>query len=102
MSHDGSEKLCPRHRPPSRWNIASASAPFVGFLGGFVAAMNAPHMQWFDRGFRVWLVFVICGTLCAGIALGRSERLRGLTAAGLVLNAAVIIYLFTVLEFDSP
>ena len=77
-----------RGRPP-RWNIASLSAPFVGFLGGYLAAMSAPHFRWVEWGFRAWLGFAAGGTLCGVVALIRRERRWGVSAAGLVLNAAL-------------
>jgi ABC-type uncharacterized transport system permease subunit len=65
----------------------------VGFLGGVVVGMAAPHFRWFEWGFRVWLGFAVVGLLSALIALARSERRWRVTVAGLILNAALLRFL---------
>jgi len=75
------------------WNGISLAAPFVGFACGVVAGLFAPHFQWWERGFLVWLGFSIVGLLAAVIALVRAERLWGLTLAGLILNTGLVFLL---------
>ena len=72
------------------WNTISLSAPFLGFVCGVVAGMCAPHMQWGEWGFRVWLGFGAGGLLAGVISLIRAERLWGVTVSGFVLNLAVL------------
>jgi hypothetical protein len=55
--------------------------------------MSAPHFQWFEWGFLVWLGFGVAGLLSGVIALVRAERLWGLTLAGLIFNAGLVFLL---------
>jgi hypothetical protein len=71
-------------------NAISLAAPFVGFAVGVVAGLSAPHFRWFFWGFLVWLGFGVAGLLSGAIAFVRAERLRGLTLAGLILNAGLV------------
>lgn len=77
-------------RPP-RWNLVSISSPFVGLLCGVVVYAESEGHPLFGpgglRGILVWTAFCVFGLLAAGIARSRSERLRGVTTAGFVLNA---------------
>lgn len=75
------------------WNSLSVSAPFVGFVCGVVAGSCAPHMQYGQWGFRVWLAFAVVGLLAGVIALVRAERWWGLTLAGLILNTVVVWFI---------
>jgi hypothetical protein len=72
------------------WNIISVSATLVGFLFGFVVAINAPHMQQGVWGFRVWFGFATFGLLAGLNALVRAERWWAITATGLLLNLVVL------------
>ena len=47
------------------WNVFSLSAPFLGFVCGVVAGIFAPHMQYGEWGFRVWLAFAVAGSSLA-------------------------------------
>jgi hypothetical protein len=98
MSRDEQGRQSRQGRAPPRWNIISVCAPFAGFLGGAGAGVVAPHFRWFEWGFRVWLPFCVFGLVCAGIALLRAERLRGVTEVGLALNAALTLILVGLLR----
>ena len=82
-----------RSRRYALWNSFSVSAPFVGFVCGVVAGVCAPHMQWVEWGFRVWLAFAVVGLLAGVIALVRAERWWGLTLAGFILNTVVVWFI---------
>jgi hypothetical protein len=94
----GSDETSIRLQAPPRWNVISVCAPVVGFLCGSFVGIAAPHFQWFLWGFSVWLAFAVLGLLSSVIALGRTERLWGLTAAGLIMNAALVFWLAPVVH----
>jgi hypothetical protein len=52
-----------------------------------------PTSAGFEWGFRAWLVFCVLGLFSAAIAVARFERWRGMTAAGLLANAALVFFL---------
>jgi hypothetical protein len=82
-------------RRPPRWNIASICTPFVGFLFGALGLAAAEGVFEYRRpplapdpiAFLIWIVFCVVGLIAAGVALYRRERLWGLAAIGIVLNA---------------
>jgi hypothetical protein len=94
----GSDETNIRLHAPPRWNVISVCAPVVGLLCGFFAGISAPHFRWFQWGFSVWLAFAVLGLLSGVIALSRAERLWGLTAAGLIINAALVFWLAPVVQ----
>jgi hypothetical protein len=93
MNHGQQEQQSSHHQAAAVWNVISLAAPIVGFACGVVAGLSAPHFQWFYRGFLVWLGFGVAGLLGGVIALVRAERLRGITLAGLILNALLVFLL---------
>ncbi len=93
MNHAEREHQVSQRRVAPIWNSLGLAAPFVGFVCGVAAGLSAPHFQWFEWGFRVWLGFGVAGLLSGVIALVRAERLWGLTAAGLILNAVLVCWL---------
>ncbi len=93
MNPGEQEQQGSQYRAAPVCNVISLVAPFVGFACGVVAGLTAPHFQWWERGFLVWLGFGVAGLLSAVIAIVRAERLWGLTLAGLVLNAGLVFLL---------
>ncbi len=84
----------PKRERPARWNIASLCTPFLGFLCGLLVGTAGHGILWHGHpvegifwGVSVWAGFCVLGLLAAGIAGFRAERLWGITAAGLILNA---------------
>ena len=85
---------------PPRWNWVSIGTPIVGYLAGIaLTAVIEGVLGWRRIGepinvlaFVVWAVFCVFGLVAAGIALFRKERLWGLTAAGIVLNAPLPLF----------
>ena len=82
-----------------RYNLLSVAAPFLGvfaalaLLGVFGAE---GHWYWTWRGEAVGAVLIgscVVGLAFALTALARSERLWGLTALGLLLNAPLPLML---------
>ena len=95
---DMSDKAVPEQCAP-RWNWISIGAPFVGYLAGILAGVVWEEVLGWPRigepinllALVIWAVFCIIGLAAAGIALFRRERLWGLTATGIVLNAPLVI-----------
>ena len=69
------------------------SAHFLGFVCGVLAGIFAPHMQYGEWGFRVWLAFAVAGLVAGVIALVCAERLWGLTLGGLLLNTVLVWFI---------
>lgn len=93
MNHAEQEQQRSRNRAAPVWSAIAPSAPFLGFACGLVAGVSAPHFQWFEWGFRVWLGFGVAGLLAGVIAIVRAERLWGLTLAGLILSTVLVFLL---------
>jgi hypothetical protein len=93
MNHGEQEQQGSQDKAAPVWNAISLAAPLVGFAWGVVAGLSAPHFQWVERGFLVWLAFGIAGVLSGVIAVVRAERLWGITLAGLILNAGLVLLL---------
>ncbi|MCI0639039.1 MAG: hypothetical protein L0Y72_32005 [Gemmataceae bacterium] len=84
----------PKHIRPPCWNVVSLTTPFAGFLCGFFVGTAGHGILWHGHpidgifwGVAVWAVFCVLGLVAVGIAGFRSERLWGITAVGLILNA---------------
>jgi hypothetical protein len=90
IDDDGRPTLCQRPRPC--WNVLSAIAPFLGIGGAIVAYclgqyffhQHPAHLKTAAMTFGAFLLF---GFISACIALVRSERLWGITALGIAINA---------------
>jgi hypothetical protein len=108
MNHAEQEQQGSQNRAAPVCNAIAMSAPFLGFGCGLVAGLSAPHFQWFEWGFRVWLGFGVAGLLAGVIALVRGERLWGLTLAGLLVNGGLVFWLVAwfinngALDFEGP
>jgi hypothetical protein len=88
-------------RRPPWWNWVSVCAPIVGYLSGAVVVAVGETFHLWQRGvifdgppIMVWTVFCVFGFVAACAALFRKERLWGLTALGIVLNAPALYILF--------
>ena len=96
-------------RRPPRGNIVSLCTPFVGFLvSGVVAGLGEELNLWHHNiinvpAFLILAVFCVFGLAAAGVALFRKERLWGLAALGIVLNAPLplLVLFFVVCEIAS-
>lgn len=92
-----------RELRPARWNVISACTPFVGFLGGLVVGTAGQGVLWHGHpaeglgwGVAVWAMFSVFGLVAATLAWVRAERLWGITAFGIILNAPVPLVFFWV------
>jgi hypothetical protein len=95
----------PKSRPAARYNLISVGAPFLGVLAsfGFLCLSGANFNGWPDwttrtrwaAGVALAILAVAClvGLASACVALARSERHRGLTVLGLLLNAPLPLLL---------
>src|SRR5690242_12163080 len=88
------------YRQSSRWNVISFLMPALGFLvallslsGGLFEArgVGSHPMSEAAAALAVWFGFGPLGAVAAIIAWVRSERRRGITAAGLLLNGSLAV-----------
>jgi len=87
-------------RPRPCFNLMSVMAPFVGVVAiiAFLGLTGAGgHWYWGWRG--TWVAFLLGASCSAGLVAGlvataRKERLWGLTAVGVLLNAPVAMTFF--------
>ena len=87
----GQLSYTPTLRPAACYNLISVAAPFLGFFAAWILAMIGPDWHWtLLLETVIWILGGSCfvGFVLAIIALVRLERLWGLTAFGLILNAA--------------
>ena len=80
-------------RPRPCWNVLSALAPLAGFACALLAALirNGHSMSALKAGVTTLGVFLFVGFVFACIAIVRSERMWGITAIGMALNAPFIL-----------
>lgn len=94
-------------RRPPRWNLVSICTPLVGFLCAVVATTAAVKWLGYERGvifdelpILVLTAFGVFGLIAAGVALFRTERLWGLTALGIVVNAPAL-YILCIIQWHN-
>src|ERR1019366_1921058 len=95
-------------RPP-RWNIVSLCTPFVGYIVAAVLAGLGEELDlWHHNiinGPAILIFAAICvfGLVAAGVAVFRKERLWGLAALGIGLNAPIplLVIFFVACELTS-
>ena len=83
-------------RPRPCWNILSALTPFLGLGGAILSAyfQEGEHFVHVAKVAEMTLgVFLAFGFVFGCIALVRFERIWGITALGIVLNAPFILVL---------
>ncbi len=100
----------PKHRPPPFWNVIS-----VLVSGGcffciwpfplvFIALRGTTEYTGAVAEYGPYVVlgiFITCGFLCGIVALARSERFKGLSVLGLMLNGLVVLFLIHWFGMDS-
>ena len=93
--------------PRPCWNVLSIFAPFLGiacgfsvlFLGDYFFQQHPAHFL--KHGAITLGVFLAIGFASACIAFARSERLWGITALGMVLNAP-FVFIAVAAPWDWP
>jgi hypothetical protein len=87
----------PMPRPAACYNLISVAAPFLGFFAACIFGMVVEDKGYGTLILETWIWVQVSsffvGFVLAIIALGRSERLRGLTVFGLILNALPLLLL---------
>jgi hypothetical protein len=96
-------------RRPPRWNIVSVCTPFVGYLVAAVVSGLGEELDLWHHdivnvpAILIVAAFCVFGLVAGGVALFRNERLWGLAALGIVLNAPLplLVLFFVACEVGS-
>jgi len=87
-------------RPRPCFNLMSVLAPFVG-IAAIIAflGLTGADGHWYWGWWGAWVAFLLGASCLAGLVAGlvataRKERLWGLTAVGVLLNAPVVLTFF--------